>query len=109
MTNLVAQLVVVLTLGTNWTGTVKDGQELGYLTTNHVATVTYQGESKEFVLKSVPGNVAVWRSQPINEVRYLRETRYLTNTLPLFYYNGTTDLLLRSPNCPAYPLKLTPP
>lgn len=103
MTNLIAQLVVFLTLGTNWTGSIRDGQELGYIVTNHVATVTYDGEVKQFTLKSVPGNVAVWRPQPVNEVQYLRETVYLTNTLPLFYYNGETTLPLRGL------LKLTPP
>lgn len=108
MTNLIAQLIVTLTLATNWTGTVKDGQELGYVVTNHVATVTYEGTSNVFTLKSVPGNVAVWRPAQTSGVLWLYPGpgAYITNMnvpgLGHYYGNSLLDCL----NAPAHPLKV---
>lgn len=61
MTNLIATIVIHLTLSTNWTGHINGTNELGYVLTNHVAVVTYEGQKREFTLKSVPSDRAVWR------------------------------------------------
>ena len=71
MTNLLsAKLAISLTLATNWTGVTFEGKELGYVATNHIATVTYECQEHEMVLKRVPSSIAVWR--PL-------ATFYLTN------------------------------
>ena len=65
MTNLLsAKLAISLTLATNWTGVTFEGRELGYVATNHIATVTYECEEHEMVLKKTPSNIAVWRPTP---------------------------------------------
>lgn len=86
-TNLIAKLTLVL--ATNWTGVIKDGKELGYVTTNVVLMVEtsvmnpapgntdgdawqtfWNGwklppvEAQEFTLLSVPSDKAVWREAP---------------------------------------------
>lgn len=80
MTNLVAEIVVTLTLVTNWTGLNHGTNELGYVATKHTATVTYEGEPHEFELKTVPSNIAVWRP----------------NQNQILKWDGGTNLLWRS-------------
>lgn len=46
---------------TNWTGVLQNGQELGYVATNHVAVVYYQGATNEFTLKTTASETAKWR------------------------------------------------
>lgn len=62
-TNLVAEIVVTLTCVTNWTGFVADKQELGYVATNHVATITYEDTPHVFALKTTQSGIAVWRPE----------------------------------------------
>lgn len=52
-----------LQLVTNWTGHVSGTNELGYVATNHIAIVRYDGATNEFKLKQVPSNIAVWRER----------------------------------------------
>jgi hypothetical protein len=61
MTNTIAQITVSLMLVTNWTGTKFNDKELGYVATNHVATVVYQGETNQYTLKTVASEKATWR------------------------------------------------
>ena len=61
MTNILAQISVALVGVTNWTGVQFNTQELGYVATNHVLTVVYQGETNQFTLKTAPSDKAVWR------------------------------------------------
>lgn len=106
-TNLIAKLTMVL--ATNWTGVVKDGKELGYVTTNVVLRVetsvinhapgntdreAWQTfwfgwemppvAAKEFTLLSVPSDKAVWRETPsVWMTNHLFEGVVITNwTLP---------------------------
>ena len=67
MTNLIAQLSISLVLATNWVGVNNSTNELGYVVTNHVATVNYEGKEHRFVLKEEAGHIAAWRpaAQPI--------------------------------------------
>ena len=51
MTNLLSAISLTFVLLTNWTGVVNGPNELGYLATNHVLTVTYDGGTNEFLLK----------------------------------------------------------
>lgn len=92
MTNLVAEIVVTLTLVTNWTGVNFEGKELGYVATNHTATLTYEGKPHEFELKTVPSNIAVWR--PLEPCLFIT---YPTNIfIQTKWYNpalGGTNLL----------------
>ena len=83
MTNLVAEIVVTLTLATNWTGVNFNNHEVGYIVTNHTATITYEGEKKDFALKSVASNIAVWR--PANN------WLVITNSA-IYFKNWTNDL-----------------
>ena len=48
-------------LQTNWTGVSFQGKELGYVVTNHVATVTYLDTTNQFTLKTDTSNRAEWR------------------------------------------------
>ena len=48
-------------LVTNWTGTKFNDKELGYVATNHVATVVYQGEINHPTLKTVASERVTWR------------------------------------------------
>ena len=51
---------------TNWTGVnLNNVQELGYVATNHNATVIYQGLTNQYTLKCVPSDIAVWRTNQI--------------------------------------------
>jgi hypothetical protein len=61
MTNLIAQLSISLALTTNWTGYTFNGKELGYLATNHIATIGYECQSHTYTLKTTPSEIAVWR------------------------------------------------
>lgn len=61
MTNLIATVAMALNLSTNWTGYDFNGQELGYVLTNHVAMIRYQNETHTRLLKSVQSSIAVWR------------------------------------------------
>lgn len=65
MTNLLAQIAFVI--ATNWTGHQFNGQELGYVITNHIATVKYETNSYPFTLKSTASTIAVWRT-PLHSV-----------------------------------------
>ena len=47
---------------TNWTGVIADGKELGYVATNHVAVLYYQGATNEFKLKTSQSEIAKWRT-----------------------------------------------
>ncbi len=47
---------------TNWTGTQFNGRELGYVATNHIASVVYQGATNEYTLKTVASEIAKWRT-----------------------------------------------
>lgn len=76
MTNLIAHIVITLTLATNWTGHVVGTNELGYIVTNHVATITYQDVKHEFVLTNTLSDKAVWRQAQSNFM-------CLTNSYPL--------------------------
>lgn len=61
MTNTIAQFTVSLLLATNWTGVSFKDKELGYVVTNHVATVVYEGKTNDFTLNTVASDKAVWR------------------------------------------------
>ena len=61
MTNLLAQISIVLSLCTNWTGIISGTNELGYVATNHTAVVTYREKQHSFLLLSENSNLAVWR------------------------------------------------
>ena len=65
-TNSVAEYKtdIRLDLITNWTDVQFSGKQLGYVATNHVAIIVYQGATNEFVLKSVASEKAVWRNYP---------------------------------------------
>lgn len=52
MTNLVAEIVVTLTLVTNWTGLNHGTNELGYVATKHTATVPYRVVRKYRVVRN---------------------------------------------------------
>lgn len=62
MTNSIATIAISLMLTTNWTGVKFNGKELGYVATNHVATVVYQGETNQYTLKTVASEKAEWRT-----------------------------------------------
>lgn len=81
MTNKLAQITVSLMLITNWTGVQFNNKELGYVATNHVATVSYQDTTNQYTLKSVASNKATWR-----------ETQMITNISTLYYF---TNLIYR--------------
>lgn len=70
MTNTTLAVAVSLVLSTNWTGwkrfSPEGDLELGIVETNHMAKVTYEGKDYEFKLKSVPGGIAVWRTNQIS-------------------------------------------
>jgi len=85
MTNLIASIVITLTVVTNWTGHHNKSLELGYIVTNHVANLTYEGETHAFQLKSVPSENAVWRP---------RTLLLLTNAPGWFNLPGITNLLM---------------
>ena len=58
-----ATVQITLQLITNWTGVkLNNVQELGYVATNHNATVIYQGLTNQYTLKCVPSEIAVWRT-----------------------------------------------
>ena len=65
MTNLIAELSIALICVTNWTGKFAGTNELGYVSTNHVATIRYDGSERTIELKSVPSNLAVWRPMEV--------------------------------------------
>ena len=54
-----------LELVTNWTGYTFQGRELGYVATNHIADVFYQGATNSFTMKTTPSDTAVWRTNRI--------------------------------------------
>ena len=65
MTNLIAEISIALICVTNWTGKMVGTNELGYVSTNHVATIRYDGVDRTIELKSVPSNLAVWRPMEV--------------------------------------------
>lgn len=95
MTNI-SSLIISLVLSTNWSGHFYQQQELGYVVTNHVAEVRYQGTTNRFTLKSDASNTALWRDQPVIQNQSLTNfywyvprhdqdgTIYLTNRSLLF-------------------------
>lgn len=64
MPNLITELSISLVVITNWTGVQLGTKELGYVATNHVANVCYEGEKYEFPIKTTGSDVAVWRLAP---------------------------------------------
>jgi len=62
-TNDIERPTIALRLDTvtNWTGVSRDGKELGYVATNHVGIVYYQGATNEFALKTTVSEAARWR------------------------------------------------
>ena len=60
-------ITIELRVKTNWTHTVVDGKQLGYVSTNHVAEVpyTFAGETttNEVIMLTTYGNQAVWRDE----------------------------------------------
>jgi hypothetical protein len=61
MTNLLA--IATITVVTNWTGVTSQGKELGYLSTNHDITLSYQKTTNVVQAKRELSSVAVWREQ----------------------------------------------
>jgi len=81
-TNILATLSFILI--TNWTGVVVDGRELGYVATNHVSKIDWQGKSYEFILKTVPSEIARWKpTVSTNWVMYMTNIG-ITNDFHLF-------------------------
>jgi hypothetical protein len=114
--NLTIQsLTVALIAATNWTGHINGTNELGYVVTNHVATIRYQGQTNEFHLKSVPTGIAVWRPQIIWVTNYLALKNVTTNSM-IYYPNGTvrwgdngfTNLVWPKNTMTNYQLNITP-
>lgn len=66
MTNLLVSITLMIT--TNWTGYEFGGRELGYLVTNQVAHIEYQGTTNELSIISEAGDVALWRRKPMLSV-----------------------------------------
>ena len=64
MTNLLASLAITLTTQTNWTGVTSQDKELGYIITNHIATVAYQDITNQYTVKTDLSDVAVWKDVP---------------------------------------------
>ena len=75
MTNAIITISLVLT--TNWTGVQDNGKELGYVSTNHVAQVMYQGATNEYILKTCASEKARWRDTKIMSA---------TNIVNMWYY-----------------------
>lgn len=69
-------------LVTNWTGVKFNDKELGYIATNHVATVAYQGETNQYTLKTVASEKATWRPSP--------QFAWATN---LYWGRGLTNII----------------
>lgn len=63
MTNLIAGLILSVT--TNWTGTVVDGREAGIVITNYQARVIYGNITNEVQLKRVASDRVVWRKDEL--------------------------------------------
>lgn len=83
-----AYVDVHLDVVTNWTGAQFNGKELGYLATNHIAEIVYQGETNMFTLKTTASEVAKWRAIPKPE-----PMRGWTNFVPVFPYMVTNQLI----------------
>lgn len=49
---------------TNWTGSYYQGKELGFVQTNHICIIVYDGTTNRTELKVELSNIAVWRDQP---------------------------------------------
>lgn len=62
MTNLIVSLVI--SFSTNWTGVVTQNQELGYVVKEDRYATEYEGEKKQFVLKTELTDRAIWRPVP---------------------------------------------
>lgn len=82
MTNTIASVLIVSTLVTNWTGVPKDGRELGYLSTNQTALVTFRGKTTGLLVADDVSTVAVWRNHApeFTVTNYLRGGPWLTIT-----------------------------
>ena len=85
MTNLLAQITISLSLITNWTGHVFEGKEVGYVATNHVATVLYQDVTNQYTLKTTVSEIAVWRKAEPRQ--YLTVTNGWNYVFPLTMTN----------------------
>jgi len=80
MTNIVA--TVALIISTNWTDQIHDEKQLGFLVTNHVATVIYQGETNIFTLKQDTGPFVWGGTKKVTGSNVFGETHtwcYITN------------------------------
>lgn len=93
MTNIISSFVVSLLVVTNWTGSIHEGKELGFVQTNHVLTAIYKGTTKHQQLKTDLSNIAVWR-EPEHEFKvYWNTNLFYTNVLWPRMSTGTTMLL----------------
>lgn len=102
---------IIITLATNWTGHVRDGQELGYLVTNRTLVINdpcnlherrgilYVGEMIE--LKAIPSDKLVWRTNQAATGNILISTSIWTN-LPWFVWTNRNTLEFVQPisKCP---------
>ena len=97
-----AALTLRLDTVTNWTGVNHDGQELGYVVTNHVAVIYYQGATNEFTLKTTASEIAKWRKvQPLQWI-------IATNQVQPFIWPGESGLTNIYNYIPANPNYIPP-
>ena len=75
------QVVLNLNVVTNWTGYTFQGKELGYVATNHDASIGYQGATNTYTLKTTTSDQAVWRDS--------HAIIWTTNAMPIYIYNNT--------------------
>lgn len=62
-----AIIKISLSVFTNWTGFKFEDKELGYVATNHIATVNYQNQTNSFTLKTTVSEIGRWRKpEPMN-------------------------------------------
>ena len=101
MTNLISQICLTFVLVTNWTGVVNGPNELGYVSTNHVLTVIYEGATNDFQLKQTVSDVAVWR-KALAKAYGGSMTNW--NVMPYFEYH---NLVLTNRIHPEMPLNAT--
>jgi hypothetical protein len=47
---------------TNWTGVVSSGKELGFVVTNYVAQIVYDGGTNYLTVKTTVSDIAKWRT-----------------------------------------------
>ena len=97
MTNIIAQITMSLILVTNWTGHNFNSKELGYVATNHVATILYQNQTNEYVLKTVASEIAVWRELMQQGVPIGSVTNYW-HTMPGLMFTNRSVILTEGVN-----------